>query len=103
MRQFYTFLWLLNSELVFFKKSKTNITNGSFTVYYHILLEVQRILEPCCYQLKTALGLGDFLLDSKTFFFMFNTITFLVPEDALYFYKEEKYKCSLSKKAILVN
>ena len=34
---------------------------------------------------------------------MFNTITFLVPEEALYFYKEEKYKCSLPKKAILVN
>lgn len=30
---------------------------------------------------------------------MFNTITFLVPEDALYLYKEEKYKCSLSKKS----
>lgn len=45
---------------------------------------------------------GRFLLDNKTFVFRFNTITFLVPEDAQYFYKE-KYKCSFSKTALLVN
>lgn len=96
---FYRFLWLLNSKLEFFKKAKPITQKRWFHFYYHIFWgEVQRILESYFFLLApNSCRAGRFLLDNKIFFLTFNTITFLLPKDALYFYKEKEYKCLYSK------
>lgn len=87
----------------FFLKKVKHHKNGGLIFYHHILLRSSKNFRAMLLSAQNSSRVGRFLLDNKTFFLTFNTTTFLLPEDALYFYKEEKYKCSFFKKAFLVN
>lgn len=84
-----------------FLKSKTNNTKTVVSLLlpqFFFFREVQRILESCFFlSAQNSCRARRFLLDNKIFFLTFNTITFLLPKDALHFYKEKKYKCLYSK------
>lgn len=83
---------------MFFVKAKQITEKLWLPFYYHIFLRGSKNSGAMFLSAQNSFSVRRFLLDNNIFFLTLITVSFLLPDDILNFYKEEKYKCLLSKK-----